>query len=407
MAIFKFKNQRDRSSSYAQSSTYSSASSTSSLSSTSSDDSRIKKAWKKVKGSLKRDHKGDNPAASFVELVAPIETTTATDAIIAAPILSTQTAVPHNRIVKSEQHKNNSDPELDDSSDDGETPEDKLDDLRRDTNAMRSEMIKLKKQSAADINQVKADNYDLQNELKQTNKNRSMLQYNNTSMVSEIRLLDAKKKQQQRDHEAELAMATKDQEAALSDLEELNTYSVKLQESIAARQSWNEALKLKIKTQENLSAEALSQIADKIKQRGERLDELLHQLAAKRTECEEISRDYEKATADLATTNQAIVDAAAAEKDLTNNIQVLRSKLAAMAAEINRLGNITAQQQTTSDKLAAAYRLMANRTSRIQTLENAIKIGKNKIQQTMTTDEERDFPDLKKKKKSSIRHLVR
>ena len=279
MAIFKFKNQRDRSSSYAQSSTYSSASSTSSLSSTSSDDSRIKKAWKKVKGSLKRGHKGDNPAASFVEPVAPIETTTATDAIIDAPIPSTQTAVPHNRIVKSGQHQD--DPELDDSSDDGETPEDKLDDLKRDTNAMRSEIIKLKKQSAADINQVKADNYDLQNELKQTNKNRSMLQYNNTSMVSEIRLLDAKKKQQQRDHEAELAMATKDQEAALSDLEELNTYSVKLQESIAARQSWNEALKLKIKTQENLSAEALSQIADKIKQRGERLDELLRQLAAK------------------------------------------------------------------------------------------------------------------------------
>jgi hypothetical protein len=77
-----------------------------------------------------------------------------------------------------------------------------------------SEMIKSKKQSAADINQVKADNYDLQNELKQTNKNSSMLKYKNTSMVSEIRLMDAKKKQQQRDHEAELAIATRDQEAA-------------------------------------------------------------------------------------------------------------------------------------------------------------------------------------------------
>ena len=82
-----------------------------------------------------------------------------------------------------------------------------------------------------------------------------------------------------------------------------------------------------------------------------------------------------------------------------------------MAAEINRLGNITAQQQTTSDKLAAAYRLMANKTSRIQTLENAIKIAKNEMQQTMATDEERirslerDLAD-KKNKLSSIRHLV-
>jgi hypothetical protein len=56
---------------------------------------------------------------------------------------------------------------------------------------------------------------------------------------------------------------------------------LKIQESITARQSWNEALKLKIKTQENLSAEALSEIADKIKQRGERLDELLRQLTTK------------------------------------------------------------------------------------------------------------------------------
>ena len=88
---------------------------------------------------------------------------------------------------------------------------------------------------------------------------------------------------------------------------------------------------------------------------------------------------------------------------MTNNIQFLRSELAAIAAEINRLGNITARQQTTSEKLFASFRLMVNRTSRIQTLENAIKIGKNKIQQTMTTYEERirfferDFPDLKKK----------
>ena len=394
MPFFKSDKKRGNLSSYAGSSASSTASLSSASPSITKEDSRLKKGWKKVKGSFKREQKKDESAASLVEPTAPIETTTASDPILIATLPSAQKRTDvsnHSIINKLEQPHISSDPDQVDniSSDDGETPDDKLDQLRRDTHVVRSELNKIKKQSAADINQAKADHYDLNNELQQTNKKRSMLLYQNNNLGSAIEQLAAQKDQQRQDHEAELARSIKDNEVALTDLEELHSYHLQLRDSISDRHSWNEALKFKIKNHEQLSAKALAQIEDNIKLRGEQIQELKHQLSSQETKFEDIARDFDRATADLAITNQAIIDAAEVEKDLTNNIEVLQKELAEKAAEVIRLSSTVTQQNSISDELAAAYRQMQNSTSRMRSLEKAINVANDEIKSTTAADENR------------------
>ena len=257
----------------------------------------------------------------------------------------------------------------------------------------------------------KADNYDLNNELQQTNKKRSMLLYQNNNLGSAIVQLAAQKDQQRQDHEAELARSIKDNEAALKDLEELHSYHLQLRDSISDRKSWNEALKFKIENHRQLSDKALAQIEENFKIRGEQIQELKHQLSSQETEFEDIARDFERTTAQLAVTNQAIIDAAAVEKDLTNNIEVLQKELTEKAAEVIRLSSTVTQQNSISDELAAAYRQMRNSTSRMRSLEKAINVANDEIKRTTAADENRirslelDLAD-KINSLTSIRRLV-
>ena len=425
MAFFNTNNQLDDSLSYSGSSNYSTASMTSASSSAAKKNwtkfrdtfTRERNVWAKFKASFKKDQK-DN-AASLVERTAPIETTAAPGTILdQAPLQSAikETSVPSHPIAnKLEQphinYKQEKDDDISSSSDDGETLEDKLDQLRRDNYIMRSELSKLQNQSVADINQIKADHYDLLNELQQINKNRSMLQYHNKNFASAIDQLTVQKSQQQQDHEAKLAKAAEETKAALKDLEKLNNYNLKLQDSISQRKTWNEALKFKIEQNEKSSAEALSQLANNIKQRGEQLEKLRRQLASKENELVAISSDYERATADLAITYKAIIDAAAEEKHLTDKIEAHRKELTEKTAEVNRLGKTAARQSSIPEELAAAYKKMADSTNRILSLENAIKIANDEMQNTTAADEKRISSlqrDLANKKNSleSIRRLV-
>ena len=299
------------------------------------------------------------------------------------------------------------------TSEDGETPEDELEQLRRDTYSKRVELLRLKKQTTAHVNQLKADNYDMQTKLRETTKHKhSLLQYGNTNLVTNIDQLDADKEKQQTDHRAEMQRALKDHESALSDLIDLNDYNLKLNESVAARQSWNEALRTKIKAEETANAKAKSKLVDKVKERDDLIAALKVQLAAKQSECESVSRDYAMVVADLGTVTQSIADQAALEKNLTDQIQILKNELTQNTAEVNRLDKIATQQSSAADQLAAAYREMASSTSRIQTLENAIKVAANEMQQTFELDNERirslelDLAD-KENSLASIRQLIR
>ena len=305
-------------------------------------------------------------------------------------------------------------PEPDDNmtSEDGEIPEDDLEQLRRDTYSQRVELLRLKKQTTADVNQLKADNYDMQTELRETTKHISLLQYGNTNLVTNIDQLDADKEKQQTDHRAEMQRALKDHESALSDLIDLNDYNLKLNESVAARQSWNEALRTKIKAEETANAKAKSKLVDKFKERDDLIAALKIQLAAKESECESVSRDYALFVAEIGTVIQSIADQAALEKNLTGQIQILKNELTQNTAEVNRLDKIATQQSSAADQLAAAYRKMASSTSRIQTLENAIKVAANEMKQNFELDNEgirsleRDLAD-KKNSLASIRQLIR
>ena len=303
-------------------------------------------------------------------------------------------------------------PEDNRTSDDGETPEDELEQLRRDTYSKRVELLRLKKQTTADVNQLKADNYDMQTKLRETTKHMSLLQYGNTNLVTNIDQLDADKEKQQTDHRVEMQRALKDHESALSDLIDLNDYNLKVNESVAARQSWNEALRTKIKAEERANVKAKSKLVDKIKERNGLIAALKSQLAAKKSECESVSREYAMVVADLGTTTQSIADQAAMEKNLTGQIEILQNELTQNTAKVNRLDKIATQQSSAADQLAAAYREMASSTSRIQTLENAIKVAANEMQQTFELDNERirSFErDLADRKNSiaSIRQLIR
>ena len=298
------------------------------------------------------------------------------------------------------------------TSEDGETPEDELEQLRRDTYSKRVELLRLKKQTTADVNQLKADNYDMQTELRETTKHISLLQYGNTNLVTNIDQLDADKEKQQTDHRAEMQKALKDHESALSDFNDLNDYNLKLNESVAARQSWNEALRTKIKAEETANAKAKSKLVDKVKERDDLIAALKIQLAAKESECESVSRDYALFVAEIGTVIQSIADQAALEKNLTGQIQILKNELTQNTAEVNRLDKIATQQSSAADQLAAAYRKMASSTSRIQTLENAIKVAANEMKQNFELDNEgirsleRDLAD-KKNSLASIRQLIR
>jgi len=192
---------------------------------------------------------------------------------------------------------------------------------------------------------------------------------------------------------------------------ELHSYHLQLRDSISDRKSWNEALKFKIENHRQLSDKALAQIEENFKIRGEQIQELKHQLSSQETEFEDIARDFERTTAQLAVTNQAIIDAAAVEKDLTNNIEVLQKELTEKAAEVIRLSSTVTQQNSISDELAAAYRQMRNSTSRMRSLEKAINVANDEIKRTTAADENRirslelDLAD-KINSLTSIRRLV-
>ena len=74
------------------------------------------------------------------------------------------------------------------------------------------------------------------------------------------------------------------------------------------------------------------------------MDELKSQVEVKTEECDSLSMNFKKTTADLVTFSRDIVDADAIEQSLVAKISSLHDELNKVATEVNRLEKVVAEQ---------------------------------------------------------------
>jgi len=192
---------------------------------------------------------------------------------------------------------------------------------------IKSELNKLKKESAAKEQQLKAEWSEIKTELEMTKKRESELQIDNQKLIAEQNQLAAEKEKQRLDHAVSLANAIEDHKMALSEIKKLTLKNVELEESVAIETSWKESLKVQLEAKETINADAQSKLKIQIQQQGDKIQELERQLESTTNEKSSMAKENETVTSRLAAVNKQMADASIRENQLIKKVKGLQAKL--------------------------------------------------------------------------------
>jgi len=142
-----------------------------------------------------------------------------------------------------------------------------------------SELNKIKKESAAKEQQMKAEWSEITTELKKTHERATELQLENKNLSAESNRLVIEKEEERLSHTASLEIAETNYKMASSEIEKLTSKNSELQETLATETSWKESLKNRLKAIKVISDDAKAKLSNKIQQQSQKIENLEHQLA--------------------------------------------------------------------------------------------------------------------------------
>ena len=142
-----------------------------------------------------------------------------------------------------------------------------------------SELNKLKKESAAREQKMKAEWAEIKTELEKKKERETELEIRNQKLVEEFNQLANEKERQRLDYTVSLANAVEDYEMALLEIQKLTSKNTALEESITIETSWKESFKTQLEANKVITDDAKSNLNIQIEQQAEKIENLERQSA--------------------------------------------------------------------------------------------------------------------------------